>query len=262
VLCIVESYTANSGEIDPENIRARLEILARGESRRWMNPGTLALLERDLDEYRPSSGDNPPVSGDVAARGIPLGLIAAGSPVHNPATMMQRAAILASTTHRSADAAEAVELVAEAIRAVVLQEIALPLLPSHIISAFPASLTSSLLGPIIRRDIDSLDPDAVFAEIGYGNAAAQVVAGAIVAASRAGGFEDAVFLAASQGGAADARAAIAGALAGAAFGTAGIPQALIDGLESRVYVMLAAPWFYQTIQLRHAFAAGDTKAAG
>jgi len=47
VLCIVESFTANTGEIDPENIRARLEILARGESRRWMHPATLAILDSD-----------------------------------------------------------------------------------------------------------------------------------------------------------------------------------------------------------------------
>ena len=62
-------------------------------------------------------------------------------------------------------------------------------------------------------------------------------------------FEDAVFTAASAGGAADARAALAGALAGAHFGAGGIPQTLIDGLEGRIYLTLAAPWFYRTIQL-------------
>jgi ADP-ribosylglycohydrolase len=72
------------------------------------------------------------------------------------------------------------------------------------------------------------------------------VATAISAAMRAATFEDAVFAAVGTGGATDARGAIAGALAGAARGAGGIPQRLIDDLEGRIYVSLAAPWFYRT----------------
>ncbi len=39
--------------------------------------------------------------------------------------------------------------------------------------------------------------------------------------------------------------ALTGALAGAAGGASGIPQELIDGLEGRIYVSLAAPWFHK-----------------
>jgi ADP-ribosylglycohydrolase len=81
------------------------------------------------------------------------------------------------------------------------------------------------------------------------NAAVAVITSGIEAFANADRFEDAVFAAASAGGAADARAALAGSLAGAHFGAGGIPQSLIDGLEGRIYLTLAAPWFYRTIQL-------------
>src|SRR5262249_21712004 len=82
--------------------------------------------------------------------------------------------------------------------------------------------------------------------LGTGLDAAAVVATALYAAMSATTFEDAVFAAVNAGGATDARGAIAGAIAGAAHGAGGIPQRLIDDLEGRIYVSLAAPWFYRT----------------
>src|SRR4051812_16397279 len=37
-LCIVESFTVNNGELDPENIGVRFLHLAKGEARRWIEP--------------------------------------------------------------------------------------------------------------------------------------------------------------------------------------------------------------------------------
>src|SRR5687768_5909056 len=34
-LCIIESFTAAQGELDPENIGIRMAYLARSDSRRW-----------------------------------------------------------------------------------------------------------------------------------------------------------------------------------------------------------------------------------
>lgn len=253
VLCIVESYTANTGELDADNIRARLEILARGESRRWMNPSTRVLLDEDVESTSTNSV-TAAITGDVAVRGIPLGLIAAGSAEPDPLVMRQKAKVLAGLTHQAADAAESVELVAEATRALALQEISLSDVPSHIARVFPNSGVANLLDAASKA-VDELENcDSLVGYIGYGDSADEVVASAVVTTAKAESFEDAVFTATSLGGAADARGAIAGAFAGAAFGTAGIPQSLIDGLEGRVYVMLAAPWFYQTIQLRNSFA--------
>jgi ADP-ribosylglycohydrolase len=84
------------------------------------------------------------------------------------------------------------------------------------------------------------------AVLGEGIGASSVVATAIYAAMGAASFEDAVFVAVDAGGATDARGAIAGAIAGAVRGAGGIPQWMIDDLEGRIYVSLAAPWFHRT----------------
>ena len=63
-------------------------------------------------------------------------------------------------------------------------------------------------------------------------------------------LEAAVLTAVNLGGAAGGRGAIAGAIRGAADGIAAIPQRLIDTLEGRIYISLAAPWFFRSAQRR------------
>ncbi|MGD9713698.1 MAG: ADP-ribosylglycohydrolase family protein, partial [Thermomicrobiales bacterium] len=249
VLCIVESFTAASGEINPENILARLEILARGEGRRWMNPSTFEAI----DQRETAGGAGHRVTGDVAARGIPLGLIAAGHPAEAAEAIDRWAPVLARMTHSAIIATDAIRLVAEAVRAASLGEIATADLPAalaqlqldHDFSDRFAHLQTALHAGLPFEDIA--------AQIGFGDDVVSVLTTALAAVARAKTFEEGVFMAATPGGAADSRAAIAGAILGAAHGTAGIPQNLIDGLEGRMYIMLAAPWFFQTIQLRGSF---------
>ncbi|MGB3329601.1 MAG: ADP-ribosylglycohydrolase family protein, partial [Thermomicrobiales bacterium] len=72
----------------------------------------------------------------------------------------------------------------------------------------------------------------------------------IAASFAATRFEVAVFPQVAQGGAADTTGALAGAIAGARFGASGIPQHLIDDLDARMYLSLAAPLFYRTARRR------------
>jgi ADP-ribosylglycohydrolase len=87
-------------------------------------------------------------------------------------------------------------------------------------------------------------------EIGTGLAATEAVPAAFAAAMCEPIFERAVFAAINAGGATDTVGALTGALAGAADGASGIPQQLIDGLEGRIYVSLAAPWFHKAARQR------------
>ena len=63
-------------------------------------------------------------------------------------------------------------------------------------------------------------------------------------------FDAAASRAIALGGLTDSNGAVAGAIAGARFGASGIPQQLIDGLDARIYLTLAAPWFYRTAARR------------
>ena len=85
---------------------------------------------------------------------------------------------------------------------------------------------------------------------GTGLDALESVPAAFAAAMTEPVFENAVFAAVNAGGASDTVGALTGAIAGAAGGASGIPQDLIDGLEGRIYVSLAAPWVHKAARQR------------
>ncbi|HYP61705.1 MAG TPA: ADP-ribosylglycohydrolase family protein, partial [Thermomicrobiales bacterium] len=75
----------------------------------------------------------------------------------------------------------------------------------------------------------------------------RVLISALDIVSAASSFQNALELSVALGGPTDARTALVGALFGGNRGSAAIPQHLIDGLEARIYVSLAVPWFYRTV---------------
>ncbi|HEV2109207.1 MAG TPA: ADP-ribosylglycohydrolase family protein [Thermomicrobiales bacterium] len=252
-LCIVESMTTNRGEIDPDNIGARLQYLAKGESRKWLSAATRAALERASvdDVYRVPLDEDGPATGDVAARGVPVGLLASvGS--FNDGWLKEAAEAVTRLTHGSPAAIAATTAVAFGVQ---LAGRDVP--PPTWASETAAFLETGELAEVLGR-VSELDGMAAITEtmsrLGTGAVARESVASAFVAAMRADRFEEAVFAAARAGGATDAVGAIAGALAGARFGASGIPQRLIDDLEGRIYVSLAAPWFYRAALHRSSLA--------
>jgi ADP-ribosylglycohydrolase len=235
-LCIVESATSNGGAIDPELIGPRMIFLARGEAKRWMHPDSLAALERADEslQFAVPLSDDGPISADVAARGIPIGLLHAVRPV-DVADLKQDAERVSRITHGSPIAIDLVTAVALGV-ALAARGVD----PGEWVSAVGQALEAGSVGEAFMSesaDLKSVEP-------------VQIVRGAFEIAINAGSFEEAIFDAVNLGGAADSRAAIAGALAGARFRAEGVPQRLIDDLEGRIYVSLAAPWFYKAAQRR------------
>ena len=127
-----------------------------------------------------------------------------------------------------------------------------------------AGLTAEFVGPGAVGEAltilaeERLGMEAAMARFGDGSEAEAVVATGFAAAMEGVRFEDALFAAVNAGGATDGRGAVAGALVGAWFGASGVPQPMIDELEGRIYLSLAAPWFHKaalkraglTIELR------------
>jgi ADP-ribosylglycohydrolase len=246
-LCIVESFTANQGMLDPDNIGARLAFLARGESKRWMGADTLAVLTRAEDSlnYHVPLDEDGPATGDVAARGIPIGL------AHSLGRFEARelradAEVVTRLTHGSPLAIAATTAVAFAIQLAARGEVPPADWASHAAEFVAFGEVAERLSIAATLFAAGETLDAAVATLGDGMDAAEVVATALFAAMSAPTFEEAVFGAVSAGGASDARGSIAGALSGAAHGASGIPQQLIDELEGRIYISLAAPWFYRT----------------
>ena len=244
-LCIMETYTSANGDLDPELIRARMQFLANGESRRWMNAETVQSLDDENEPwFRSSRYDDP----EVALRGVSIGIIHA-APAIDVAALYRDAAAVVTLTHENELAIDQAALVALAVARVLGgHDDQTTLLPS-LAPATPTDELGRALAHAARSIAETADLRSFMTATATGNAAIDVVTSGVGAFVLAHRFEDAVFAAAAAGGAADSRGALAGALAGAHFGAGGIPQMLIDDLQGRIYLTLAAPWFYRTIQL-------------
>jgi len=245
-LCIVEAVTANGGVLDPDLIGPRMLYLARGESKRWMHADTLAALARAEDslDFTVPLNEDDPSTGDVALRGVPVGLIHSVGANSNE-RLMQDAEIAARLTHGSPRAIASVAAVAQGVMLSARQMADGPALAEQTARFLGGGSIADALETIATRSLD-----AAIADLGDGNDAAAVIGTGFAAAIEARSFEEAVFSSVNAGGAADSRGALAGALAGARFGASGIPQELIDHLEGRIYISLAAPWFYKTAMRR------------
>jgi len=211
VLCLVESLTTNDGLLNPVNINARLGFLIAGPSRQWMSEATVTgiLLAADHDGLVPESYQPEPELA-AALRGVPVGLMHAVGGYDEQALELE-----AATASRLSHAGPAQST-----------------LTAEIAKAVNRAGRSRDVAPI------AIDADA--------SPERRMLADIVNVVRSAATFATAVSAAVALGGFTDSNGAVAGAIAGARFGASGIPQHLIDGLDARIYLTLAAPWFYRT----------------
>lgn len=250
-LCLVESLTANAGLLDPDNVGARLGYLARGESKRWMSADTLAALARadETLEFRVPIDEDGPATGEVAARGVAIGLLHAVGR-YDAAAMASDVEGAVRLTHGSPAAVTAALAMAIGVRLAARDEVPPVSLARETAAVLGGGSLAAALAEVDRLVDAGMSGAGLLTEVGTGEAATEAVPAAFGAAMLAERFEDAVFWAVNAGGDTDTVGALAGALAGARFGVAGLPQRLIDDLGGRIYISLAAPWFFRSAQRR------------
>ncbi|MER3486307.1 MAG: hypothetical protein C4345_10365, partial [Chloroflexota bacterium] len=185
----------NGGHLDPENIGPRMLFLSRGESRRWMNPETIALLRRAEETgFQVPLDDDGPATGDVAARGIPIGLLhAVGS--FDPDALRRDAEIVTRLSHGSPRAISATTAVAFLVQLAARRSVPRDHWADEAARFTGAGAVADLLqrAATVRAD-DAPVLNAIEA-IGSGSDAADVVASACLAAMAASTFEEAVIAA-------------------------------------------------------------------
>ena len=214
-LCIVESLTTNDGVVDFENIAARMAFVARSPSQATMSAITLAGIERSVsDETDLGEQVEDPEELAVASRGVPFGLVHAIG-VFDLESLQRETTEVTRLTHRG-------DIATRSTLAVAL----------HIAAA--SRQPNNIDGWLARHRIDSTSLLV--------SAISRI--GAVIGSSST--FEEGVLEIVREGGESDSLGSIAGAIAGARFGASGIPQQLIDDLDARIYLTLAAPWFYRT----------------
>ena len=250
-LCIVESLTANGGVIDVDNIGARLLYLARGESKRWMSDDTRTAFDiaDETGEFTVPLDEDAPATGEVAARGVPIGLLHAVG-AFDPGQMRVDAEAVTRLSHGSPAAIAGVTAIAYGVRLAAQNETPRAGWARETAAFLDGGALAEALARVDALAEQALPLPEMLSALGTSSAATAAVPAAFAAAMNATVFEDAVFGAVNAGGDTDTVGALAGGLAGAAAGASGIPQGLIDDLEGRIYVSLAAPWFHRSAQRR------------
>ncbi len=221
-LCLVESLTTNEGQLDPENINARLNFLTESPSRQWMSDTVLSGIDSAFEhDGLVPDGTGTTIEPSVAVRGVIVGLVhSVGTPDLD--ALRTDAHVAARLTHDDSASAAAVEYVA------------------HVTSE-------------AARHVDA-EPNWNVPQPGFAGEIADRLTAITETVRTAETFEDAVLTVVRAGGDTTAYGAIAGGIAGARFGAAGLPQSLIDDLDARIYLSMAAPWFYRTAMKRAGFA--------
>ncbi len=212
-LCLVESLTTNDGLPDPENMIARMNFLTVGPSSEWMSAGTIDGVALALEHAgQVPESHEPPAELSVAVRGVPVGLMQSVGGFDREALVSESATV--SRLSHSGD-----------LQARLTAAVALAIAGAGRTRMVPASADLGLnQGSEIERELA-----VILGIVGESD-------------SLAAGLSRVV----SRGGEADSAGAIAGAVLGTRFGASGIPQDLIDSLDARIYLTLAAPWFYRT----------------
>jgi ADP-ribosylglycohydrolase len=213
-LCLIESLTTNEGRPDPENMAARMAFLAAGPSRTHMSSAMVNGIEQAVERDGQVDPDYQPLAElSVATRGIPVGLLHAVGGFDR--SSMERDAVVVTRLSHAGEAQESLTtLVAESIAA--------------------AGRSAAIGDEGHRPDVPAIAGLRESLDIGR----------------EADTFESGLRQALVLEGDLLSLGAITGGLLGVRLGASGIPQDLIDGLDARIYLSLAAPWFYRTAVMR------------
>lgn len=237
-LCLLETIVSSDGFVDPELAAFRYLNAANRPDAYLKDVHEAEALERAVESeaFQDGAANGDRRSAGPAARSIPIALVHALSDL-NVALVTREALRSVLITHCDPVVVNGALAVVHAVRLVVRQDLPRELVIREVLSLIDED--------DVARAIRTGPPDSEPADV------AAVVSAAFDAfETGGGGFEDVVRSAVVRGGQSHLTGAIAGALAGAECGARAIPQALIDGLEGRAYILMAAPALLRTAQMR------------
>jgi ADP-ribosylglycohydrolase len=252
---LLETIVSSNGFVVPETAGFRMIQLLDSEHAHFLGTTTRQALQQSRETWDFQAGIGGPDSAGVgaAARIAPVGLAHALGRLNTELLVREvlRSSLL---THAHPEAVNGALAIAYALNLIVRDGLPANMLPAEVASfidedavARQVRLAESLLrqrsGP--RDDMDAL------ARIGTSGYVAEAVAAAMYLVGAYGAdVEGALITAVNAGGATDATGAMTGALCGAIVGARALPERLVEGLESRMYILMAAPALYRTAQRR------------
>jgi ADP-ribosyl-[dinitrogen reductase] hydrolase len=254
-LCLVETLVSANGFIDPDNAGYRFVQVLRSEHGHFLDPTSRDAIERAdaTGDYQHGLVSDGPIEPGPAARIAPVGLVHALGAINTE--MFVREVIRATLiTHASPDAVNGALAQAWAVSLAVKHEAVPEMVASEVLSLLDEDDTARKVriaaDALLHRSDDANDA-ATLARIGAGDTLPEAVARALyLFGIYADDFETGVLTAANSGREGAAVGAMVGALIGARIGAQALPVPLIEGLEGRMYILMAAPALFKTAQRR------------
>jgi ADP-ribosylglycohydrolase len=254
-LCHVESLITAGGYVDPETTGLRFLRLYHGDSRKFMGRTTRLALESadETGDFQNGVVGDWPAGNGVAVRIAPLGLMHALGRL-NPEVFTRDVMRSALITHSHPEALNGALAMAYAVRLLASEEVPPEVLIDEVLAFIDEDDVARrlrLARKLIRKSGDRERDMANLAQIGTSGYVAESVAAAMYCfATHIDDFASAVLIAINAGGDTDTIGAMTGALAGAHVGAPAIPTELVDGLEGRMYILVAGPGLYRAAQRR------------
>lgn len=249
-LCHVESLVSTGGFVDPAGVAARLTRLAQSDSGAFLDRTTRLAVEQmeDSETYQDGVAGDWPAGSGAAAQIAPVALMHALGRFN--AEVFTREVMRASfITHSDPESVNGALAMAYAVwllasgavpPEVLLQEVASFIDEDEVARRIRLAGMLAPTGGDPERDVANL------AQIGTSSYVAEAVAAALYCfAAAPEQFERAVLTAVNAGGDASTIGAMAGALSGVHLGAEAIPERLIEGLEGRMYILMAGPGLYR-----------------
>ena len=252
-LCLVESMATSAGFVDPLTAGFRFTRLLHGEHAHFLGGTTRAALVRAeaTSENQAGIGGDGTAGVSPAARVAPIGLVHALGRF-NPELLTREVLRSCLITHAHPEAVNGALAIAYAIDRLTRRETPPVMLVSDVLAFVDEDAVARQLRLAERLlQAGNADDAEALARIGTSGYVAEAVAAALyLVAAHDGDFESAVLASANAGGASTAIGAMVGALTGAWCGAQRLPLKLVDGLESRMYILMAAPALLRTAQRR------------
>jgi ADP-ribosyl-[dinitrogen reductase] hydrolase len=251
-MCLAESLVTSNGFLDPDTAGFRFEQVLRSDYNHFLGDTTRAALERatETGDYQAGSGGDGSAGASPAARVAPVSLVHALGDFNSEVLVRE---VLRSSliTHAHPDSVNGALAVAYAARLMVRRELPPELLIDEVLAFIDEDAVAARLR-LAKRLLDGgTDTDSALDQIGTSGYVAEAVAAAFFLFARHNDtFDEAVFAAVNAGGATSTIATITGALAGAWTGAEKLPPQLVDGLDGRMYILMAAPTVLRIAQMR------------
>lgn len=254
-LCLVETLVSANGFIEPDTAGYRFAQVLRSEHGHFVDPTSREAIERagETGDYQHGRVDDRPIDPGVAARVAPIGLV--HSLGHINTEMFVREVMRATLiTHAAPEAVNGALALAWAVSLAAQHEVVPEMVASEVLAFIDEDETARKLriaaDALVARATEERD-HAVLQQIGPGGSLAEAIARALYLFGRhANDFASSVLAAANSGRHGAAVGAMTGALVGARVGARALPLSLVEGLEGRMYILMAAPALFRTAQRR------------